>query len=198
MNTKPIKFSDTIPVFLAKVFDQVNTLDFRNAVSVEEPDGVSGDKSFTLNKIVQRGLARYRLTKSLLTGNAMVPDNSMILPPQAMVDAFMMSGNNWGYAVQAIDCGITFYSPNMLDTYLGMVEAVRDPLIVRISIELNGNKLPSSNVNSILNKVVNTTTVAGSANGYIDLSGPEMGAPTGQGITDKATLISRGVTVITN
>ena len=62
---------------------------------------------------------------------------------------------------------------------------------------LYNNKLPSSQINTLLNKLVNLTpSLTGS---YISLSGQNPAAPpTGQGLTDKATLISRGNQVSTD
>jgi hypothetical protein len=61
--------------------------------------------------------------------------------------------------------------------------------------DLSSNLLSSSEVNKILsdNNIYNSSTT-----GTIILNGGSMGAPTGQGITDKNALISKGFTVITN
>jgi hypothetical protein len=61
--------------------------------------------------------------------------------------------------------------------------------------DLSGNLLSSTEVNKVLsdNNTYNT-----SSSGTIILNGSSMGAPTGQGITDKNALITKGFTVITN
>lgn len=59
----------------------------------------------------------------------------------------------------------------------------------------NGNALSAASVNHILARCVAN---AGYVSGTVDLSGGTNAAPTGQGITDKADLIARGVTVSTN
>lgn len=60
---------------------------------------------------------------------------------------------------------------------------------------LRANALPSSQVNLILSRLLNLT----SEKNYIDLSGQKPPAPpTGQGIIDKATLISRDYSVNTD
>jgi hypothetical protein len=58
------------------------------------------------------------------------------------------------------------------------------------------NLLPASAVNTILSECV-ATGVSG-PNRIINVGGTGNAAPTGQGITDKNTLISRGWTVTTN
>lgn len=65
------------------------------------------------------------------------------------------------------------------------------------SVYINRNKLPSTQINSLLNKFVNMNPVLTKTT--IDLSGQSPSAPpTGQGLTDKATLISRGNQVRTD
>ena len=63
------------------------------------------------------------------------------------------------------------------------------------TIDLTANALNATSVNAFLARcVANLAFVSGS----IDLSGGTNSAPTGQGLTDKATLEGRGVTVTTN
>lgn len=75
------------------------------------------------------------------------------------------------------------------------------PLLVSItdndlSLNFNKNALPSSQVNLILHRLLN---IPASVKNYIQLQGQNPPAPpTGQGITDKATLISRGNSVSTD
>ena len=49
-----------------------------------------------------------------------------------------------------------------------------------------------------VNKILNLLVAAGSFGGSVNVAGTGNAAPTGQGLTDKATLISRGWTVTTN
>lgn len=64
------------------------------------------------------------------------------------------------------------------------------------SISFGGNSLPSSQINTLLNKLLTVTPTTGK---YISLSGQKPSAPpTGQGITDKTTLINAGNTVYTD
>ena len=63
------------------------------------------------------------------------------------------------------------------------------------NVRFDGCALNGVTVNAILARGVAT---AGFLSGLLNLSGGTNAAPSGQGITDKATLISRGVTVLTN
>lgn len=63
-------------------------------------------------------------------------------------------------------------------------------------MRLNGNTLPPAQINSILHQMLNITPATGK---YINLSEQNPPAPpTGQGITDKETLINNGNTVETD
>jgi hypothetical protein len=59
----------------------------------------------------------------------------------------------------------------------------------------NDNNLSSTEVNKVLSDNQNYNI---SESGVIDLTGANMGAPNGQGITDKASLIARGFTIVSN
>ena len=63
-----------------------------------------------------------------------------------------------------------------------------------LDFKANNNNLSATAVNAILAAFV----AAGSSNGILDLGGSGNAAPSGQGITDKATLISRNWNVQTN
>ncbi len=63
------------------------------------------------------------------------------------------------------------------------------------TINFNGGALTAASVNTILARAVAN---AAYVSGTINCAGGTNLAPTGQGITDKATLIARGVTVLTN
>lgn len=74
--------------------------------------------------------------------------------------------------------------------------------ITGATINISGQKLTSASVNAILNLLVtldgtNGTTAWGTGK-TLTINGGTNGAPTGQGITDKATLVARGATVTTN
>jgi len=69
-------------------------------------------------------------------------------------------------------------------------------------INISGQKLPSANVNYILALLVSLngtggTTLWGTGR-TLTINGGTNGAPTGQGIIDKATLVARGATITTN
>lgn len=63
------------------------------------------------------------------------------------------------------------------------------------NVALTGLALSAAYVNLMLAICV---AEAGFTSGTVDLSGGTSAAPTGQGVTDKATLIARGITVTTN
>ena len=60
------------------------------------------------------------------------------------------------------------------------------------------NQLPASAINSILAAFVAAGRTISNGRCYLSLGGTGNAAPTGQGLTDKATLQSRGWTVSTN
>ena len=71
------------------------------------------------------------------------------------------------------------------------------------AFQATGLALPAENVNYLLAQVVNLDGSIGKQNfsgaGFVvNISGGTTAAPTGQGITDKNTLIARGCTVTTN
>jgi hypothetical protein len=89
---------------------------------------------------------------------------------------------------------------NVDSVTLGTIGTLKE--IAGASITLSGLKIPSANVNSILALLVsldgtNGTTLWGAGKSLV-ISGGTNGAPTGQGIVDKATLVGRGATVTTN
>lgn len=79
-------------------------------------------------------------------------------------------------------------NPLMLSTF----DASIFPNVVYLN--LNGNALTLSAVNSILHELV----ASDKSNGLVDVAGGTSAAPSGQGVTDAATLVSRGWTVTTN
>ena len=74
-------------------------------------------------------------------------------------------------------------------------------VIAASTINLSGQKMTSATVNAILALYASLDGTNGTtawASGTINVSGGTNGAPTGQGITDKATCQARGLTVTTN
>lgn len=65
-------------------------------------------------------------------------------------------------------------------------------------VALAGNALNASSVNAILAAVLSVVTNFSLTSGTLSLNGGTNAAPTGQGITDKADLITAGITVTTN
>lgn len=70
------------------------------------------------------------------------------------------------------------------------------------TIDVSGQKLTSASVNAILSLLVSLNGSGGTtlwgAGKTLTINGGTNAAPTGQGVTDKATLIARGATVTTN
>lgn len=82
--------------------------------------------------------------------------------------------------------GISVQNNNSLD-------AISFPKLKEINyaLNLNSNALPSTQINSILNKLLSVTFLDSSS--YITLNQSPPAPPSGQGIIDKATLINKGI-----
>ena len=91
-------------------------------------------------------------------------------------------------------------NPNLASIQLQNLSVLleqNDPYTEETYFTFFNNKLPTSQINSLLNKLVNLTPAVTGA--YIRLNGQTpLAPPTGQGLTDRATLISRGNTVETD
>ena len=127
---------------------------------------------------------------SSIVRNAKVPSTAPIQPADVFV-AFMSA-----YAFLALEdsfsfasYGITTFEPQMLVNYSVYVDGggYGNPLI-----ELQDNAI--TNVNAILQAL----DVTGVTDGTLDISGGTNAAPTGVGITAKASLVGKGWTVFTN
>ncbi len=97
---------------------------------------------------------------------------------------------------------ITFNSGlgNLTSVTLGTIGTLNS--IAGATINISGQKLTQANVNAILALLIslngtNGTTLWG-AGKTLNVSGGTSGAPSGQGITDKAALVVRGATITTN
>jgi Leucine-rich repeat (LRR) protein len=66
------------------------------------------------------------------------------------------------------------------------------------NLDISTNALPSSDIDQILADLVVSLSISGRVVCDVELGGGTNGPPTGQGITDKATLIAGGWTVVTN
>jgi hypothetical protein len=90
-------------------------------------------------------------------------------------------------------------APNVATLTLGTIGTLKS---IAGNITLSGLKIPSAGVNAVLALLVSLDGTGGTttwgAGKTIDISGGTNGAPTGQGVTDKATLQARGATVTTN
>jgi hypothetical protein len=92
--------------------------------------------------------------------------------------------NNGSTSFAALGCDITNFSLPSLTTFFG-------------SLSLQQNNLTSSDVNALLAKLVAITPNISGRGISLSLQSPAA-PPTGQGITDKATLIANGNTVSTD
>lgn len=89
---------------------------------------------------------------------------------------------------------------NVASVTLGTIGTLKS--IGGATITLSGLKIPSANVNAILALLVSLDGTGGTtlwgAGKTLTINGGTNGAPTGQGIIDAATLVTRGATVTTN
>jgi hypothetical protein len=95
---------------------------------------------------------------------------------------------------------LSFPSLSSCDLYVGgnpLLTSVSFPALTSSAyLNLSNNALPTSKINSLLNKFL---TVSPSNSKYIDLSSQNpLAPPTGQGLIDKQTLINAGNNVITD
>lgn len=138
------------------------------------------------------------------TKNATVPNDAPILPVQAFVDniealrKFPLGGLNLS------NKGITSFSATLL--FNGETNSGHSTSWVFAAsvagfnhdVNLSANALSAPNVNAILAAYVALDSGGFSSPAALDLSGVGMAAPTGQGVTDAATLTNNGWTVTTN
>lgn len=134
-----------------------------------------------------------------VVGNATVPSNAAIQPPQAFVDAMQDITEDVfsSYYIDLSNRGLTYCRPGD-DPATGIISYLlyaTYTLSTPPTLKLNGNAI--TNTNEILANFV-ALTDSYSIHCTVDLSGGTNAAPTGQGITDKATLIGAGWTVTTN
>ncbi len=126
-------------------------------------------------------------------GNATVPADAPIQPPQAFVDTVALLLTTLDFRFSGLDLngkGITSLDGGLLATW----SVARENSGAAHAIDLSFNAVPSAGINALLAALASADVGPGS----VDLSGPQMGPPTGQGLTDKATLIANGWTVTTN
>lgn len=123
--------------------------------------------------------------------NATVPETAPILPVQAYIDCMMALVRSDGPVSTGVfpfsNKGITSINTTWLNGYASNTGA---PDLIA-----DGNAI--TNTNAILAVYVAYSGFR-IGDGVIDLSGGTNAAPTGQGLTDKATLIAANWTVTTN
>ncbi len=144
---------------------------------------------------VLTGTTYLGVAGSASAGNATVPENAPILPPQALVDAFrtVFTGGAPEYgndSIKLTNRGITHFDPTVIFERWNRISNNT------CAIDLSGNAIPEGEINAILAAVADDYDFGDPQ--AIDLSGGTNAAPTGQGLTDKAFLISHGWTVVTN
>jgi hypothetical protein len=135
-------------------------------------------------------------------GNATVPIDALIQPPQAFVDnigffAAIIRDNNGHPLTPPNRANIEALDPVLVLSYAQGVTrdgGYGDPP----TIDLSGAKLNQATVNSILAELSTYWAANYLSGGTLNISGGTNAAPTGQGLTDKAALISLGWTVTTN
>lgn len=133
-------------------------------------------------------------------GNATVPVDAPILPPQAFVDHIAHFYVDYAALYDFLeipDAGLTHIKASLVQNWAN--HWLADPVGEVGShciIDLSGNALPVADVNEILNRLTNPDWASYPLD--LDLSGGTNAAPTGQGLLDKATLIGLGCTVTTN
>lgn len=136
----------------------------------------------------------FQIRKS--SGNAIVPGGAPIQPPQAFVNASAAIISTFGSATGGDPLNISNLAITSIDS--GFLEAfaeLQNSNAGAGGFNLSANALTVSTVNAILSAMVDS----GLGSGFVlDLSGGTNAAPTGQGLTDKATLIDNGWTVTTN
>lgn len=148
------------------------------------------------------------------TKNATVPNDVPILPAQAYVDASLDSVY-YEYLPKLWDIftnnpvilsnkGLTHFEADVLydntafanaSTYLSVNALIGSGAT---TLDFSGNALPVADVNKLLLRFRQAFDAGLPGSWTIDLSGGTNATPTGQGITDKAALITAGWTVTTN
>lgn len=154
---------------------------------------VSKCRSVNVKRQVKDQLTQIHVTEN--TNNVEIPAGKAICQPiehcYPIASQFMLTPA----VIQYPSGNLVFFDTDYLE---GIGQHVKASLAGGGSaaglIQLHNNKLPTFNVNNILMKV----DAWGTAGGHLNLSGPEMGAPTGGGITAKDALIARGWQVLTN
>jgi hypothetical protein len=122
---------------------------------------------------------------------------TLLVPKLVSIETFMdieetgLTAINFA-SLQSLPLNGTFIfgNPSLVDLSLPLLEYVNGG-----RYNFDENALSAASVNAILARAV---SFPGYVSGKIDIDGGTNSPPTGQGIADKATLIGRGVTVLTN
>lgn len=177
-----------------------------NGATVTKSLSSSGDSSFDVSLdgltapvacvwseslLANTALIDFRCNSNNLTGS--IPD----LSAHAALANFRCQSNNLTGSIPDLSANTalaTFYCGNNQLTGWGggTVSATLG------NFQAQNNLLPAAAVNAILAAFVAAGRTSASGTCILNLGGTGNAAPTGQGITDKATLVSRGWTVTTN
>jgi hypothetical protein len=156
--------------------DQINGLNFQSLKAV-------GNLNLTSNQILTNiGLPQLQSVRYLyIVANNNV--NSLSFPALTTAGLIQIFENNNLSSIQLQN--------------LSVFSEVSPPSPSGYNFVFNNNKLPTSQINTLLNKLVNLTPALSGANIYLNRQTP-LAPPTGQGLIDKTTLISRGNQVFTD
>jgi hypothetical protein len=164
--------------------------------SYNENSSINLSSLNTCNSINIGGGANLNLSNLMSCQSLNVNGISNFTPPSNLTSCNYLSINNMSNLT-----ALSFPSLSSCDSiYVGV-----NPLLTSVSfpaltssfgISLSNNALPTSKINSLLNKFL---TVSPTVQKNIDLSGQNpLAPPTGQGLIDKQTLINTGNSVITD
>jgi hypothetical protein len=120
--------------------------------------------------------------------NAVVPENAIIQPPQAYVDAMAILTTTQPDSVALPNLGITHLDPVIFAHHVRLTNDMSYDHI----IDLSGNALTQAAVDAILHFWVDFN------NGTLDLSGGTNSAPSPAGVADAAQMDGQGWTVTLN
>lgn len=155
-----------------------------------------GDLNFELNDELTSILLNSLTTANAININLLPRLAAISFPSLNKVNTLTIQGNTLLGAIQLPV--LTNFSESLAIRSCSNLTSLSAPSLQTFGsyIDFNDNKLPSGNINAILNKLVAITPFL--TGKTISLVQAIPAPPTGQGVIDRATLISRGNTVATN
>lgn len=142
--------------------------------------------SVSLNKLT--GLTRLEIFLNQFVGALVLPDSTALTEINVSYNQFTGTVDLSGKSALTI----AFLNNCRFSAFTGTVS------IGLSQLTLNDNQLTENAVNSVLSALVAAGRTTAHGVCALHLEGSGNAAPTGQGIIDKATLVSRGWTVFTN